>query len=353
MLFPVLACRQVVSSVRHGLSPATPYALSVYGIVLNTLGKHHDAHAWGRVALGLIDRFDDRSLEARTRHVVHDLVCTWTVPLASTLDDLRTVVAIGQSTGDLEYAAYAAHAYVHNSFYAGRHLEGLLDEALTFGAFMRGHGQINALHVHAPFEQILRCFTGRTASRSSLDGDGFNELEALDAASRAGSRSAQCIVRLLMGIVRYHAGDFVAASARLEEARPFLDGVASNWHVPMLHQYAALAALRLPIDRRNRLAAATHESLQALRSLAVSGPENFAHRVLLVEASAAMAAGDEPGALELCNQAILLAERGGWHCDLSLAHDLAAHAHPDEANRVAHRRAGSEALWHWGVRLQE
>ncbi len=350
MLLPLLACRLVATSVEHGLSPATPYALAIYGIVLNTIGMLRDAHTWGTVALSLLDRFEDRSLEARTRHVVHDLVCTFTVPLAGTLDDLRDVVAIGKRTGDLEYAAYAAHAYVHNAFYASRKLDALLDEALAFGAFMRGYGQVNALHVHAPFEQLLRCFTGRARDSAKLDGEGFDETTALEEARAAGSRSAQAIVHLLMGIVRYHFGSVVDASACFEAGRPFLDGVASTWHVPIFHQYAALAIHALPADARAALRDRADASLAALRALAEHGPENFAHRVDLVEAEQARADGNAEAAIESFRRAIAGAERGGWLNDAGLAHELAARfraSRDDRREATEHERASLDAYSRW------
>lgn len=352
MLLPLLACRLVATSVAHGLSPATPYALAIYGIVLNTIGMYRDAHTWGNVALRLLDRFDDKSLEARTRHVVHDLVCTFTVPLAGTLDDLRAVIAIGKQTGDLEYAGYAAHAYVHNSFYAARNLDATLDDALAFGAMLRGYGQVNALHVHAPFEQLLRCFTGRARDPALLDGDGFDEAVALEAARAAGSRSAQHIVHLLMGIVRYHFGSTAEASACFEAARPFLDGVASTWHVPIFHQYAALAIHALYGDAREKLREPADASLAALRAFAAQGSENFAHRVDLVEAERARADGDIDAAIELFGRAIAGAERGGWHNDAGLAHELAARCHASRGDRREageHERAARAAFARWGA----
>jgi hypothetical protein len=352
MLFPVLACRLVSTSVEHGLSPATPYALSVYGVVLNSLGRLPEAHGWGQVALALLPRFEDQSLAARTQHVVHDLVGTWTVPLASTLADLRNVVTVGKETGDLEYAAYAAHAYVHNAFYAGRELEGLLEEALAFGAFMRGYGQVNALHVHAPFEQAIRCFTGRAADPSRLDGEGFDEKAAIDVALESGSRSAVAIVGILMGIVRFHFGTIADASACFERARPYLDGVVSTWHTPMFHQYAALSIHRLPAEARKKLAPAADASLAALRALAADGPMNFAHRVLLVEAEQARADGDHEGAMGKCRGAIAGAEAGAWHADAAIAHDLAARcaeARGEGGDAARHQAAARDAYARWGA----
>lgn len=353
MLLPVIACRLIATSVERGLSYATPYALSIYGIVLNSIGMLPEAHTWGGVALRLLDRFDDERLVARTRHVVHDLVCVWTVPLASTLDDLRAVVGLGQRTGDLEYAAYAAHGYVHNAFYAGRPLEPLFADAIALGETMRGQGQVNALHVHVPFEQLLRCFTGRARDAARLEGAGFTEQAALEAARALGSRSAQCLLPLVMGIARYHFGSAEEASACFEEARLFLDGLASTWHQPMLHQYAALAIYALPADKRRKLSAPAAESLTALRALAEQAPENFAHRVQLVEGARALADGDHALALERLRAVIVAAEAGGWTQDRVIAHELAARAHQargDQQERARHARRASEIYTEWGGR---
>ncbi|MFO0684487.1 MAG: AAA family ATPase [Sandaracinus sp.] len=338
-LLPILACRLVRTSVEHGLCAATAYAVAIYGIVLNAIGSLRDAHTWGGVALELLERFEDRSQEARTRHVVHDLVCTWMVPLRSTLGALREVVEIGKTTGDLEYAGYAAHAYVHNSFYASMDLEPLVEDATRFGDFMRSQGQVNALHVHEPFERLLQCFVGRSRTPATLDGAGFEEARALAAAIASGSRSAQCIVPFLMGLVRYHFGSPAEASFHFERARPFLDGVASTWHHPMLHQYAALAIWALPASERSpALEAAADTSLEALRALASEAPHNFAHRASLVEGERARAQGDLPTAKAHFAAAARGASEGAFSIDLGLAHERWALVEEAAAHRE-HARA--------------
>lgn len=339
MLLPILACRLATKSAEHGLNAATAYAIGIYGIVLNSIGMLSEGHGWGQVALELIERFDDRSLETRTRHVVHDLVCVWMVPLASTLADLRAVVDIGNATGDPEYGAYAAHGYVHNAFYASKDLAPLLDEALAFGATMRGQGQVNALHVHEPFERVLCSFLGRAKDPASLDGEGFLEREALERARASGSRSAQCLVPFTMGLVRYHFGSMSDACAQFEAARPFLDGLASTWHQPMFHQYAALAIWALPEAQRAPLEGHADESLGALELLAAAAPVNFAHRVKLVEAERARARGEQALARERFGEAVQLAEAQSLWLDVGLAHELWSSLEDEAKHRAAAREA--------------
>ncbi len=338
MLLPVLAGRMLQTSVERGVAPGTAYALAIHGIVLNTIGLYRDAHAWGRVALALLDRFpDDRSLEVRTRHVVGDLVGVWTVPLAETLAPLRRVFDLGAETGDLEYAGYAAHGCVHNALYAARPLALVTEEAAELGAFMRAHQLGNALHVSIPFERLIACFTGSAADPATLDGDGFSEDEALAAARATGSRSAMALMPILMGIARYHAGKLAEASACFEQARPYLDGLASIWHVPIFHQYSALAIHALG---RTELAAEADASLAYLRKLASDASEvNFGHRVALVEAARDRSASR-------IADAIAGAEAGGWLNDLALAHEVAFAITGD----TAHRDAARDAYTRWGAR---
>ncbi len=347
-LLIVLACRLVVASVKNGLSSVTAYALSVYGIVLNTLGLHDQAHTWGQVALELLERFDDMRVDARTRHVVHNLVCVWTVPLSSTLPKLRGVVDLCKSIGDVEYAGYATHGFVHNSIYAGRPLQPLYEDALALGDFMRGHELVNALHVHEPFEQLLRCYLGLTDDPSCLNGNGFSEEASLATASEIGSTAGVAAINMVMGIARYTFGKVEEAHACFLIVRQMLEAIPSIWHLPIIHQYAALSIYGLPEAEREAHQAEAEANIAALRHLAEHGPDNFRHRVVLVEAERARVGGDRLAAAAGFDEAIGLAKAGGWVNDEALAHELAARC-TEGAARAAHIASAQAAWKRWGA----
>ncbi len=352
-LLPVIAANLVKTSVERGLSNATPYALALFGIVLNIMGQYPVSHEWGQLALRLLDRSAEPSHEAATRHVVFNLVCPWMVPLASTLEPLREVFDIGRRTGDLEYGSYAAHGYVHSAMYAGRPLEPLLAEALELGAQMRSLGQVNAVHVHAPFEQLLKCWTGRKAEPSSLNDDSFDEQSALEAAAAEGSRSGIFVARGVMGLARYHFGDAKEASAQFEIARDYLDAGPSVWHIPILHQFAALSACAAwsSFDEAERAAIRPKidASLSELRKLAGHAPVNFAHRVSLVEGAIAGIEDDDARARALFQQATEQAKEANWVPDIALAYELLArHQHDSGAARAALEQA-RELYAAWGA----
>jgi len=355
-LLPIIACNLITTSIERGLSPATPNALALFGIILNTVGKLEVSHVWGQLAIRLIERWEDRSLEAATKHVVFNLVCPWLEPLSTSLGSSRAVFDIGRRTGDFEYASYAAHTYVYLALYAARPLGPLLDEALALGEMMRAMGQINATHVHTPWEQLLKCLTGAKAHPSSLDDEAFDGAAELRQAAAEGSRSGVFMLRKTMGMASFTFGAYRQASDHFEAARPYAAAGPSTWLTPGFHQLAALAACgagpELDAGERSARRSAIEQGLGELRRLAGHSPRNFAHRVSMVEAELRRVDGDPAGALALLEAAIEQAQATDWANDIALCHELAerclvALGRRDEA--AQRRRAARDGYARWGA----
>lgn len=353
-LLPIIACRLIDTSLDHGISAATPYALALFGIVLNTMKMHDESHRWGELASRLIERWPDRRMETATRHILLDLVCCWTVPLATILEPLREVFDLGCRAGDYEYASYAAHGYVHNAMYAGRPLAPLVTEALELGEKMRGLGMVNALHVHTPFERLLLGLTGKRDQAWSLDGDGYDERAALAEAEREGSRSGAFVHRVVMGLSRFYFGRYREALECFERAHDHVDAAPSVWHLPIMHQFGALSAELLVADtddraERARLRSIAERGLAALEDLVAVQPINFAHRVALVKGAMHASDGERDAARESYDRAIAQARDGAWVNDVALANELMASAATSDEDRARHLRAARAAYAAWGA----
>lgn len=353
-LLPIIACRLIDTSLNHGLSAATPYALALFGIVLNTMKMYDESHRWGELASSLIERWPDRRMETATRHILLDLVCCWTVPLATILEPLRDVFDLGCRAGDYEYASYAAHGYVHNAMYAGRPLEPLVAEALEIGDKMRGLGMVNALHVHAPFERLLLGLTGKRDRAWSLDGEGYDERAVLAEAEQEGSRSGVFVHRVVMGLSRFYFDRFREALECFEAAYDHIEAAPSVWHLPIMHQFGALSAELLvaeteDVTERARLRSMAERGRAALEELVDVQPINFAHRVALVEGAMHMSDGDPEAAREHYERAIVLARDGAWVNDVALANELMARAAASPEDRARYLRAARAAYAAWGA----
>jgi len=321
LLLPVVACELVVRSIEHGMAAASSFAFAVYGIVLNSIGQFEAGHAVGHLALARIDAQPAPGLEARVRHVVHNLVCVWTEPFQDHLQPLREVVRLGQDSGDLEYAAIAAHCTVHNALYGGSDLQPLAEEADRYTAFMRNNHQGAMLLAHLPIAQCVHALAGHLPKPGRLDGDGFDEDEVWEQIAASDSRSAVFIFRLQQLTLRLMFGAYDEAWELAQAARPYQDGVPSTYHLPVYHLYACLAGL-LGGGASEREAAVA-ESLDALRGYAAAGPMNHAHRVALVEALAASREEPDEAALRSAVEAAAATRFGH---DAALAFELAGAA---------------------------
>lgn len=355
LLLPLIACNLITTSIDRGLSNATPYALGLFGLVLASLEKFAASQQWAQLALRLLDRFPDRSLEAATRHLVFNFCCLWTVPLASALPQAREIFDIGCRTGDFEYAAYGAHNYVLNASYSGAPLGPLVDEAAQLTEKMRELGSVNGLHLHLQVERWLRVLTAGADEPGTLNGDGFDEQEVLATMLASGSRSGAFLIHMMMGLARFYFGDRADALACFESAHACADAVPATWHLPMLYQHAALSACaRLaqgrasPEDTAACRARIEHD-LAGLRRLAAHHKGNFAHRVKLVEGAVHHLDGDKARALSTLSRAVEQARQGGWMNDVALAHQLSMDFSDDEASARRARRAARAAYAAWGA----
>lgn len=297
-LLPILACELVALSVERGLAPSSPFGFAVYGIVLVAMGRFREAHSYGLLALELIDRLEERHLEARVRFVVNNLVCVWVEPLDDRIEALREVYLLGRQTGDLEYAALACHGYLHNSWYGGRPLGALAVEAERYDEVMRSVEQHAIITVNTPILVAIRNMAGLTPDPARLDSASQTEEQLLGQLAAGANRSALAVAWIQVTILRHHFADPRSAWEAARTARAYLDGVPATYHLPAYHVHAALAALSLlgradlPSEERAELERAVDADLAALTLWADAAPAHHRHRVLLVEAERAAVRGD-------------------------------------------------------------
>lgn len=353
-LLPVIACELVVSSVERGPSAATPFGLAIYGIVLNALGQLKESHQVGRVAFRMLDRWTDRSLVVRTRLVVHNNVCSWVVPLQLVLPDLLATYQLGRTTGDFEYGAIAAQCWTTNAFVAGLPLLEVERTTQDITEFMRRHQQSTALTLHEPTARLIGVFLGRSADSASLSYDGFDEETAL--ASAAESASVAFVTLSDMMVARYHFGKPEEAWQLAQRAAPLQGGATATHHLVTFHLYGALAAAEVARRQgsadRGPFLTWMDQSIAAFESWSAAGPDNFEHRLLLLQAERAWVADDSEAAgaryaealeaargTEYVNDEALVAER---HAAFERALGRDPSALLDQA-RAAYQRWGAVA----------
>ncbi|MBI4815563.1 MAG: AAA family ATPase [Deltaproteobacteria bacterium] len=350
-LFPILACSMVESTIRGGLAKEGVYGFSVLALVLSAVQMLPLAEAVARLALELLDRFDDRGPRSKNTHVLRNMVLANIDPLREMLIHGQEVYRVSIETGDVEYASWSMHLLSANGFYAGVPLEEQARQIENAIAVIEHHGQDPALNCTLQFRQLIANLRGQSEDPRRLIGPSYDEVDHEAKLRALGYRGALCVLTAVRVFVRYLFGDQDGAVALADHGAEFLDGAAATYSVVYFHQYRTLAVLaRLPEGSgKDALPHARIEpSVAHLETLAAHAPGNFAHRLKLVQAELARVHGRAGEAMELYERAITQARTHKFLHEEALANELAGRFHLARGQKAPARGYLLEAVYLYG-----
>lgn len=315
-ILPFIVARLANLSIVHGPSEYSAYGYTFYGGLQNRrTGDYETGYAFGRLALALARRFENRGEESRTAQVFGLIVNPWKAPLRTSMPLLREGCQAGLESGELLYVALTLCAILITALPLGiplAELEADVEASLEFSD--RHHNRTNR-ELTLPYRQIVRCLTGRTAGPSSFEDGEFNESRYLedDAKDNLTAIGFYWINRLQAA---YLAGDYQTARMSAAEAAKSLSSVAgmireAEYMFFKALTFAALCRGALGQERSAMLAEirACHDRLA---TWAEHCPENFRRKEQLVAAELAGLMGEPWRAVKLYRAA--LEGAGREHC---------------------------------------
>lgn len=325
-LLPLLCCSMVKTTLEYGVSAHAIYGFSTLGLVLVSVNMVPTGYQVGKLALAMLERWDDRGIRLKNLHVVGGIVNAYVEPLRKAVDNHRQVYRLGIEAGDLEYAAWGLHNEICNSFWAGHNLSTLASTTKHHVAILEHHKQIPALACTEPFVQLIENLRFGADDPARLVGPCFDETEHLNRLRKTDTRGPVFVCSAVGTVCRYLFRDLSAALEFAEETGTYSDGAQATYLVVYWHQYRALAVLGLCDPQKDDVAAALERispNRDLLQSLADSAPHNFLHRVHLLDAEAARLEGRPGEALDLYESAIAGARENGFTHDEALGNELA------------------------------
>lgn len=354
-----LVARSTNLSLLHGPSVYTAYAYVFYGAIHNArTGRYDVGYAFGKLALALAQRFDNRAEESRTLEVFGLIVQVWRAPVGDSLPLMHEGHRAGVESGELAYAAFNLCGILINGLPAGVPLGKLLKDAAIAIEFATPHQNRTAVEISVPFRQFALVMTDQESACANFDADGFDQARFLEEASGNQTAIGQYWVARLQAA--YLFGDIATARhSALEGAKCISTGILGMMTSAEHTFYAALTAAAAHSTASPERAEALLEEVGAgLRQLAVwSGfcPANFLHKKKIVEAELARLTGSAWRAMELFGEAIEAAQRSGFIQDGALANELAgkmflAHKQPRIANVFL--QAAITGYRTWGARAK-
>lgn len=329
-LFPVLITEMLALSLRHGNGPGSASAYVMHGLlVAGVWGNYEQAHGFGQLAQRLVRRLDARVEAPNVEMVFNIFVRHWCEPLGETLEPMRNAHRTGLEVGELEAAAVSMSSFGYHLFFAGRELQGILDESTRYMGSLQAIGQQVFVSATKRLQQIVRNLLGQAEDPCVIRGPQFDEEEAIRSWEQTGNVTDMAGLHFHKMFLAFLFGQPERALVHLEEAERRRGSLMASPFLSPLSCIGALTRLSVAGRReteRRRLLRQARASLKQLGRWARSAPANNLHRWHMVRAELDRVQG-RPEAAHHYDEAIQAARKHGYLQDEAIANELAAAYH--------------------------
>ncbi|PCC71255.1 PAS domain S-box-containing protein [Nannocystis exedens] len=358
--FGITVAKILENTLRHGLSKTAIYGCVHFGMFLCARGDIELGYRLGRIAAELAERYPDKKSEPVLCNMWGAFIQHWKEGYAACRAPLRFGMHAGLETGQYIWAFYNAANLITNSLLRGLPLADLLAEAQScqpihkldkFNAITWAVGAVG---------QLAHQLSVETARPTALKGEWVDIDEVVAEARRIDNQASLFFAHFYVVLLGVFQGAFAEAARVALTLDVDIPAVAAWLGNPAFHCYAGVALTRAadlaPPDERARFLARAQLFAEKLARWADLCPENLAHRSALLGAELERARGDARAAEERYDEAIALAQRGGYLHDEALANELAglcflargkttvARAYLTEAHRAYGRWGATEAM---------
>ncbi|MEZ0372477.1 MAG: AAA family ATPase, partial [Candidatus Sericytochromatia bacterium] len=365
LLYPVLVCKEVALMAEYGNVPESAFVYSTYGMILSGVVKDIElGYAFGRISRQLLELPGAKPVECRTLMVLGNGVLHWKDSNHDLLPSYLESYKTGLETGDLEFAAQAAHSYCFMGLYAGVELKTLNQDMAHYLRVIENLKAATTLqYMRIYYQFALKLYTPPLPGEPPhlMKGDVYDEAEMLPIHQEAKDYTALCVLYFSKLMLAYLFEDYENALAFSLKAQETLDSILCVAHIAIYHAYDSLTRLALcqAEDTAPDAAQSRAEHLEKVRANQVNmklwadhGPGNYLHKYLLVEAETARVLGQTDQAIALYEQAIETARNNRYLNDEALANECCGRFWLGKGSRKLAAIYLQEALrlyWRWGA----
>ncbi|WP_414620159.1 AAA family ATPase, partial [Calothrix sp. CCY 0018] len=328
-LMPLLIFKQIELSIVEGNCEISAFSYADYGLVLcGVIGDLDAGYQFGQLALKLLDRFGAKAGKCRTYFIAHSFTSHWQESLSSRLAFFQEAYQVGLETGDLESSGLNACMYSIYAYFAGHELSALAVEMENYRQSILQLKQESSLYFHLPYHQAVLNLLGCSDDPSQLNGEVYNEAQALLMLQQANNRTCLYYLYYNKTVLCYLLGEYEQAANCAMLAEPYADSIAGMFGITLFCFYSSLIDLTLFASISAREQTHVLEKVvinqKKLEHWANYAPMNHLHKFHLVEAEKYRVLGKNYEAGDLYDKAISGAKENGYIQEEALANELAA-----------------------------
>ncbi len=322
-LLPIILFRLMRTFLSHGNSGFSPYVYAGYGFILCTLGDINKGYRFGQMALSLLSKINAPQYRARTLMVVNTFVRHWKEHAAGEAEPLLDAVNSGMAHGDIEFAGHAMMVHGYTRFLLGAPLGALDDELEKNRNSLRRLGQLSNLNVAGIYHQVVTNAKGMSDDPCALIGSAYDETVMATLHEEANDRTSLMHLYFAKLMLNVFFENSVKACRHARKVMIYIDGGAGSLIYPTAYFLDALAHLarfeKAGSREKRKIVLRVLRIQKRLAQWSAYAPENFLHKVRLVEAETARIKNKDKEAIALYKKALEGALANGYLQEGALA----------------------------------
>ncbi|MGK3964686.1 AAA family ATPase [Sorangium sp. So ce118] len=356
----IMVAKILENTLRHGLSRHAIYGCINSGVFLGGRGDVELGYRFGRAAIDLSERCPDKKSEAMLRQMWGAHIQHWREGYPACQKSLLAGMHTGLETGQYIWAFYNTINLITNSLLRGLPLSDLLAEAQSYQPICKLDEFKTITWMVGAVGQLAHQLSVETARPAKLKGAWVDIDEVIEECRWMDNQISAYLAQFYVVLLGVFQGAFEEAARTALPLNLEIPVVVSWQGTPAFHGYAGVALTQaadvVSPDERALFLARAEIFAEKLSRWAVFCPENLAHRSALLDAELERARGNAHAAWDRYDEAIALAQRGGYLHDEALANELAglsfralgkttvARAYLTEAHRAYGRWGATEAM---------
>jgi len=323
-LFPLLVFRMVDVSLKYGNSSLSAFGYASFAITLSgVLGDYDGGFRFAEMSKKLLEKYQDEVYKVKVYFVNYCFIRHWKMHANTMIEPLMEAYRSGLMAGNLFSGNWVACYALTWKYFTAQPLGLLKTELLSFTGSFRQLKQYGAFNLADILLQTVNKLTDSENVSAMLGNEQISEGALLQRCFDAHDKTAVFFLHLNRMQLNYLFGDYAKARDCAKDAEAYLDAVLGLHYIPLYHFYRSLIILANP-DATASDVKSVKLSIKKMVVWAKHAPQNYQHKLYLMEAEWASRHNENDKARIAYDKAISLSRENAYHQEEAIALERAS-----------------------------
>jgi predicted ATPase/signal transduction histidine kinase len=314
-------------SLRYGNTDLSAFGYVTYGMLLSSRNEYKLAYEFGKLALKLNEKFNNKSLSCKVPNLFALRINPYNNHLKTNLDIFRTAYQGGLECGDLVYIVWTMMFSIWTRFIIGQPLKKVYEESCKYIDVMKQTNDLSMLYGFMSLQRTTLNLQGLTKDKYSFDDEIYSEALCLQHWENTKFYHVKTWYITFKAQVLFCYEKYTEALKLAQENEKEINNFGFFNITQHYYYYSLILAAvysEATIDEKENYWEILQNNLEKTKIWADSCPDNYLHQYLLIVAEIARISDNALEAMDLYDKAIASASENGYIQNAALGNELAA-----------------------------